>query len=56
MVYMGSKAKITDYIVPVIQSHIAVSGSRTYIEPYRYNNVSRFHFRQSRNTFYQRAA
>ena len=34
MVYMGSKAKITDYIVPVIQSHIAVSGSRTYIEPF----------------------
>ena len=24
--------------------------------PHRYNNVSRFHFRQSRNTFYQRAA
>ena len=34
MVYMGSKAKIADYIVPVIQSHIAVSGSRTYIEPF----------------------
>ena len=34
MVYMGSKAKITDYRVPVIQSHIAVSGSRTYIEPF----------------------
>lgn len=29
MVYMGSKAKITDYIVPVIQGHIAVSGSST---------------------------
>lgn len=34
MVYMGSKAKIADYIVPVIQSYIAVSGSRTYIEPF----------------------
>ena len=34
MVYMGSKAKITDYIVPVIQSHIAVSGSGIYIEPF----------------------
>lgn len=34
MVYMGSKTKIADYIVPIIQSHIAVSGSRTYIEPF----------------------
>lgn len=34
MKYMGSKAKIADYIVPIIQSHIAVSGSRTYIEPF----------------------
>lgn len=34
MVYMGSKAKVADYIVPIIQSHIAVSGSRTYIEPF----------------------
>lgn len=34
MKYMGSKAKITDFIVPIIQSHIAVSGSRTYIEPF----------------------
>ena len=34
MKYMGSKAKITKYIVPIIQSHIAVSGSNTYIEPF----------------------
>lgn len=34
MVYMGSKSKAADYIVPIIQSHIAVSGSRTYIEPF----------------------
>lgn len=34
MKYMGSKAKIAEFIVPVIQSHIAVSGSRTYIEPF----------------------
>lgn len=30
----GIKSKIADYIVPVIQSYIAVSGSRTYIEPF----------------------
>lgn len=34
MKYMGSKAKIKDFIVPIIQSHIAVSGSRTYMEPF----------------------
>lgn len=34
MKYMGSKAKIAEYITPIIQSHIAVSGSRTYIEPF----------------------
>lgn len=34
MIYMGSKSKIADYIVPIIQSHIAISGSRTYIEPF----------------------
>lgn len=34
MKYMGSKAKIAEFIVPIIQSHIAVSGSRTYIEPF----------------------
>lgn len=31
---MGSKSKIADYIVPIIQSHIAISGSKTYIEPF----------------------
>lgn len=34
MKYMGSKAKIAEFIVPIIQSHIVVSGSRTYIEPF----------------------
>ena len=34
MVYMGSKSKIADYIVPIIQSHIAISRSKTYIEPF----------------------
>lgn len=34
MIYMGSKAKIADYIVPIIQSHIAVSKNKTYIEPF----------------------
>lgn len=34
MKYMGSKAKIAEFIVPIIQSHIAVSGSKTYIEPF----------------------
>lgn len=34
MKYMGSKAKIAEFIAPIIQSHIAVSGNRTYIEPF----------------------
>lgn len=33
MKYMGSKAKITKYIVPIIQSKIDESGSRIYFEP-----------------------
>lgn len=34
MKYMGSKAKITKYIVPIIQSKIDASGARYYIEPF----------------------
>lgn len=34
MKYMGSKAKIAKFIVPIIQQKIEESGSRTYIEPF----------------------
>ena len=34
MKYMGSKAKITKFIVPIIQQKIEESGSRTYLEPF----------------------
>lgn len=34
MKYMGSKAKIAKYIVPIIQQKIEESGSSTYIEPF----------------------
>ena len=31
---MGSKAKITKYIVPIIQQKIDESGARYYVEPF----------------------
>ncbi len=31
---MGSKAKITKYIVPIIQRKIDESGARYYVEPF----------------------
>lgn len=34
MKYMGSKAKITKYIVPIIQRKIDESGARYYVEPF----------------------
>ena len=34
MKYMGSKAKIAKYIVPIIQSKIEETGSRIYFEPF----------------------
>ena len=34
MKYMGSKAKITKFIVPIIQQKIEESGSRIYMEPF----------------------
>lgn len=32
MVYMGSKAKYTKYIVPILQKEIDEQGANTYIE------------------------
>lgn len=34
MKYMGSKAKIAKFIVPIIQQKIEESGSSTYLEPF----------------------
>lgn len=34
MKYMGSKAKVARYIVPIIQEQIERSGYETYLEPF----------------------
>lgn len=34
MKYMGSKAKVARYIVPIIQDHIDRSGFETYLDPF----------------------
>lgn len=34
MKYMGSKAKVARYIVPIIQEQIERSGCETYLEPF----------------------
>lgn len=34
MKYMGSKAKVARYIVPIIQDHINRSGFETYLDPF----------------------
>lgn len=34
MKYVGSKNKISKYIVPIIQKHIDENEIRTYIEPF----------------------
>ena len=34
MKYMGSKAKVARYIVPIIQKQIERSGCETYLEPF----------------------
>ena len=34
MKYMGSKAKVARYIVPIIQKQIERSGYETYLEPF----------------------
>lgn len=34
MKYMGSKARIAKYIVPIIQSYIDISYQKYYLEPF----------------------
>ena len=34
MKYMGSKYRISKYIVPIIQKYIDENGIKTYIEPF----------------------
>lgn len=34
MKYMGSKSRISKYIVPIIQKYIDENGIKTYIEPF----------------------